>query len=390
MTQSAFTYTYSFKDIQSESGVVWVADYERHRRYPVQVSVDDSKLFSADYSTVSAPIADLIDLGVAVHTADRLSVRRNDRPYHIHLIVPVRCPEALSSASVQELLTDVLYEYTHDHWTFTFVKRTDGGRPVEFKKPLQFPVEPQPVTEVALWSGGLDSLAGLCNRLTSSPATQYILFGTGSNPHVHRVQLDVANAVKQQFSMAKLINLVQVPIHLSEISGRPVNRDLRARGFVFLLLGAACAYLQGQNSLFMYENGVGAINLPFRASEVGLDHARSVHPLSLLKMGKLVSTLLSTSFQFRNPFLFWTKAQMCKVFKDTFSTSLIASTITCDRLHRQIPMQCGCCSSCLLRRQALAVHAINDTTGYVIEGRIPRPADTLHLQAMLDQVIIHC
>src|SRR5678816_1680692 len=29
---------------------------------------------------------------------------------------------------------------------------------------------------------------------------------------------------------------------------------------------------------------IGAINLPFRASEVGLDHTRSAHPLSLLYM----------------------------------------------------------------------------------------------------------
>jgi 7-cyano-7-deazaguanine synthase in queuosine biosynthesis len=193
--------------------------------------------------------------------------------------------------------------------------------------------------------------------------------------------------------MKSCVSLTQVPIHLSETSKLRKNRDMRARGFVFLLLGSACALSLSQDSLFIYENGIGAINLPFRPSEVGLDHARSVHPRSLAMMSELVSLISESSFSFINPFLFWTKAQICDVFTKTASTELIAATTTCDRRHRQKFAQCGCCSSCLLRKQALAACGINDPTQYVVpNGRAPRAADKLHWQAMLYQnsVLEHC
>ena len=78
------------------------------------------------------------------------------------------------------------------------------------------------------------------------------------------------------------------------------------------MLGAACAYLMGQKVLYLYENGIGAINLPYRESAVGLDHSRSVHPLTLLMVSDVISELLGQEFEVKNPFLFWTKAEMCK------------------------------------------------------------------------------
>ena len=50
-------------------------------------------------------------------------------------------------------------------------------------------------------------------------------------------------------------------------------------------------------------------------------------------------------------------------------------------------MQCGFCSSCLLRRQALAVLGIQDRTAYITTHSMrPRTPDSTHLKAMLDQV----
>jgi len=133
--------------------------------------------------------------------------------------------------------------------------------------------------------------------------------------------------------------------------------------------------------------------LPFRESEVGLDHSRSVHPLSLLHMSNLVSHILGRSFVFRNPFLFQTKAQMCSVLAQYNVIDLAFLTITCDRLHRERPIQCGCCSSCLLRRQALAALGIEDRTEYLVTSHQAyvssnRSFDSNHLRAMLYQVDI--
>src|SRR5262245_5466548 len=55
---------------------------------------------------------------------------------------------------------------------------------------------------------------------------------------------------------------------------------------------------------------------------------------------------------------------------------LAFETISCDRLHREKPLQCGYCSSCFLRRQALAMHRVEDRTGYIattcpVERQVP-------------------
>ena len=155
-----------------------------------------------------------------------------------------------------------------------------------------------------------------------------------------------------------------------------------------MLLGAACAYLMDQRVLYLYENGIGAINLPYRKSAVGLDHSRSVHPLTLLKVSDIISELLGEEFQVKNPFLFWTKAEMCKTLAKDGRNDLPPLTMSCDRPHRQQPVQCGYCSSCLLRKQALAASTLEeDRTRYIVpHGKKPAGDTSLYLQHMLAQV----
>jgi hypothetical protein len=165
------------------------------------------------------------------------------------------------------------------------------------------------------------------------------------------------------------------------------NRYQRSRGFVFLLLGAICACLEGQKALYIYENGIGAMNLSFREAEVGLDHARAVHPLSVLKMKALVSHLFQDEFMFVNPFLFQTKAELCVLLRNSPVEQFVHRTISCDSRPRLggRPPQCGACSSCLLRRQALAAIGIVDSTTYH-KMELDEPADRLPLEAMLMQI----
>jgi len=154
-----------------------------------------------------------------------------------------------------------------------------------------------------------------------------------------------------------------------------------------MLLGAACGYLMGQRILYLYENGIGAINLPYRKSAIGLDHSRSVHPLTLLSVSDLISELLGEEFKVQNPFLFWTKAEMCKSLAEDGRNDLPPLTMSCDSPHRQQPIQCGYCSSCILRKQALAASRVEDKTHYIVpHGRKPVGDTSLYLQHMQFQV----
>lgn len=67
-------------------------------------------------------------------------------------------------------------------------------------------------------------------------------------------------------------------------------------------------------------------------------------------------------------------------------TEIALQTVSCDGLYRQAPMQCGYCSSCLLRRQAFAAAQIRDESGYVVNGRGCRDrSQRKYLRAILHQ-----
>lgn len=386
-----FNYHFFFEDLSSAPSPVHMTSPKRNDPSIFFAEVNDRQFLTQLQQTVPAHLADGIDIAIAVAIADRLSLRKGEQTCRIHLSIPVRHPEHFKQPALIQHLQDVLYWYTQDYWSLDFRPRTRYGREAERQNCLPFPTTRTGPLEVALWSGGLDSLAGLYTRLSSNSSTHHILFGTGMNTQIHQKQAGCAHCIAHQFS--ERTTLVQVPYRLHETKGMPKHTLQRTRGFVFLLLGAICALLEKQHVLHIYENGIGALNLPFCEAEVGLDHSLSVHPLSLLRMEALVSDLFRETFTFTNPFLFQTKAQMCAALNDSpLVKELILATFTCDRPHRDYPLQCGYCSSCLLRRQALATAmAIEDPTSYVLlellkQGRSIRPSYRHYFHAMDIQV----
>lgn len=382
-------YIYRFSAIKDKLSFVKVTNLRRNEEYDVRLAVKDHQILLKRYHQMPAKIADFVDLAATVSIADRLSIQRAGWQRCIKIILPVRDAETLSTLQIVEHLKRILYWFTGDHWFFEFIPRKSYGQPAALQMCMPCMTETRQSVEVALWSGGLDSLAGLLNRLSENLSNHYVLFGTGASNIIHSTQQKVADAVNIKFPGHT--TLVQLPVQLSHTENLPKNSCQRSRGFFFMLLGAVCAYMEGQNTLYIYENGIGAINLPFRDSEVGLDHSRAVHPSSLLYMSELLSTLLGQTFTFQNPFLFSTKAQMCEVLTSLDATDLVYNTLSCDQRRREQPTQCGCCSSCLLRRQALAASGVEIQQAYFIpsayaQDRIYNPSDGDQLRAMLDQV----
>lgn len=380
-------YSYTFSAITEKFCKVKVVDHNNRKKVDtIQLAIKDYSLLTQAGRRFPPLVADLIDIASAVSLADRMSIRRDDMPCRIEISLPVRQLELLSQSYIQEKFQDILQWYTDDNWSIKFTKRIGYHRKSEIQ--LSFIEDAQYETTIILWSGGLDALAGAYHQLSSNIVSHLTLVGSGSNLINHKLQKNVAAGIESLFP--NRIQLVQIPFYLKNTKSFSKDSGLRTRGFVFTLLGSACAYLLRQSSLYVYENGIGAINLPFTKAEVGVDHSRSVHPLSLHYMSELISDLFENSFSLRNPYLFSTKAQMCSYLSSNNATDLITRTVSCDRRHRRKPSQCGYCSSCLLRRQALAAQEITDRTQYIITDsaslRKKEPEDSLHLRAMLSQV----
>jgi hypothetical protein len=377
-------FTLLFKSVMSNGGNICLHDHSKNKESNVRIAVDDSAFSYRIQKEFPSIIADLIDLAVSIHAADRLTFQSlRQQQTRIHVVLPIRHPEILNQSFFQDKLSSLLEWATGSRWIFEFSKRVDFGRAVE-QQPLLTSSDPY-INEVALWSGGLDALAGLYTRIKENREISFMLFGTGSNDNAYARQERVFQALQPSFPGR--LNLCRVPIRFSESNLYKKNKISRARGVVFTLLGSACAYLMGQKVLHLYENGIGAINLPYRKSAVGLDHSRSVHPLTLLRVSDLISELVGEKFRVQNPFLFWTKAEMCQQLAENAKYGLPALTISCDSPHRKQPIQCGYCSSCILRKQALAASRIEDQTNYIVpHGARPAGDIRLYLQHMLAQV----
>jgi 7-cyano-7-deazaguanine synthase in queuosine biosynthesis len=301
-------------------------------------------------------LEDLIDVAVTAYVTDR-AIRRQrppgekgsllwSRDFELH--IPVTEPARWNQAEVRGLLSDALEFLTEDRWSFRFLQRE--GRPVQ---QVLFP--PTPPIRVSLFSGGLDSLAGLVLDLEKREEGQICAVTCATSSRLLHKQKQILRGL-QRGASDRLIPVI-LPVKLVQSSqGYNSNENTqRARGFLFCILGAVAALMGGVDELSIYENGVGAINLPLSDAQLGAQSSRAANPVAFQKIERFLSVLLGRKFSLTLPYLFATKGQMCRRLNISTSRELALQTVSCD----SFPMrssgadQCGFCTSCLLRRQAL-------------------------------------
>ena len=324
--------------------------------------VNDGQLSGAFGSSLPPRLADLVDLAMAVYYLDRRAVRvrsphilTGQRGFNIRL--PVRDLELWSRGEIAEKLTDLLYWYTEDRWSFTFTPHQEPPRPSEAEQYL-FPSPVKQPAVTVLFSGGLDSLVGLVAQLERYRDHSFVLLSGCTHDRIGAIQRDLVTRLRKdwQNTSRELIS-IRVPFGIRKPRGTAgEEKSQRSRGFVFLVLGAVAAVMAQSQSLWVHENGVGAVNLWLNEGQLGVDNARGVHPLSLIRMAEFLGPILQQPLQIKNPCQFWTKGQMCQALKRVGLDDLVPKkTASCDGFPlriRGVP-QCGLCTSCLLRRLAL-------------------------------------
>jgi hypothetical protein len=263
--------------------------------------VKDEPLSHAFGSILPPRLADLIDLAMAVYYADRRAVRvrspyilTGQRDFDIRL--PVRDLELWSQGEIAEKLTDILYWYTEDRWSFTFAPRQAPPRASETEQYLSsLPVQQPAIT--VLFSGGLDSLAGLVMQLERYPDYSFVLLSGYTHDRMGRIQRDLVKHLRRDWQKpsGELIS-IRVPFGIRKPQGiAREEKSQRSRGFVFLVLGAVAAVKARSQSLWVHENGVGAVNLWLNEGQFGVDNARGVHPLSLIRMAEFLGLILHST-----------------------------------------------------------------------------------------------
>lgn len=325
--------------------------------------VEDLPMATAFGDVVPPMCADLVDVAVAVYVADRLCRRhplrapRSERLWQrrMHLEVPVRAPDRWNTG-VGESLAELLGYLTDDLWTLSFVpRRPEAARPSEAQGAL-FREPPPPPASAALFSGGLDSLAGLVVRLTEQPAETLVVFSGRTNKRIGSPQRALLHALAQAFP--RRIRTVAVRFGLDRRQRGAYDREepsQRTRGFVFQSFGAVMARMAGLDHLHVYENGVGAINLPYTDAQLGTQATRATHPVTLRLMSALLARVFDSPFKVALPYAFATKGELCVALREAGLGHLARQSVSCDGFPQRVKhaAQCGVCPPCLLRRQSL-------------------------------------
>ena len=121
-------------------------------------------------------------------------------------------------------------------------------------------------------------------------------------------------------------------------------------------------------------------------SQIGIDNSRSIHPITLQMLSRLLSLIGGHDFTIKNECAYLTKAEMCSDAAVKRVSSNIAMTFSCDGfpVRRRKFAQCGFCTSCILRRQALetAMLASLDGDEYGCDLRAEGPFDAHHLRPL--------
>ncbi len=335
-------------------------------------------------------VVDLLDVAVAVYLADRLALRRLPGVKHggqahprrdLHVRLPVSDPAFWSAGEVGTVLGDTLHFLTGDAWEFSFEPIVRTEIPRADQQEYLFDLPPDRPPRVMLFSGGLDSFAGAVHQLEDAEHFHVLVSGSTHHRMAERQRAQTARLLAGRDHVAQHLvvahGLVDKPDNLRGESSQ------RSRGFLHVSLGAATALLLEVQELSVYENGLGALNLPFDASQIGLETSRAVHPGFLRLMERLLAHVGGTPFAIRTPFLFRTKAETLRHPRMRHFGAGIAETFSCDRFpnyHEHCP-QCGQCPSCVLRRLSLEAAGLADldpSLGYSHDVKDPftplRPA----------------
>jgi hypothetical protein len=331
-----------------------------------------------------ATASDLIEIAARIYAIDRLVQRPSAQPARagstwardLRAEMPVRKPQLWNAHA--GLLTELLAWLTDDTWSVEFCQLPEGAGPLDESQGFLFETVPHGSAPV-LFSGGLDSAAGLAAHLADGDA---VAISVDTNNWMQHVQRRVLNNLQSVSGHRCLPLRYRVSVGASS-----VESSQRSRGLLFLAVGIATSWALGQDRLGVFENGIGAINLPYLRSQFGSQATRSMHPRTLRLTEQLAGAISSRPFRIDAPALTATKAQVIGMAPAAADPAL-ALTVSCDtgfsaRVRDHAP--CGACTSCLLRREAL--HAagradLDAATAY----RVSSPTRSVTLQAMLWQV----
>ena len=317
--------------------------------------------FVEDPEALPLRIIDLLQLASYVFCADR-QANRGERESlsntawsrSFDFFMPVLDYEFWSIPSVSQALADALTFMTGDRsYNFHFSKATVNPTLQDNKQLLLFQHEytgisvPQK-TDIMLFSGGLDSLAGAIERLNKYPDRTLCLVSHRSNKVTTHTQATLIEHLQAKYQK----RIIQYGFECHNRNGMPSRDETqRTRMFLFASIAFAISHCYDKNEFYIFENGITSINLSKQMDVANARASRTTHPKTIALLREFFKHF-NQSFNIIVPYYNKTKAEILHVFKTYEECSLITSSVSCSSTRtkpKTEATQCGCCSQCIDR-----------------------------------------
>lgn len=344
------------------------------------VKLEIGAISQAMLDNVPSAFVDLLEIATYVYCADQAVARGGDGVNNLgadwrrrlFFRIPVREPDLWSSKRVRTALLNTLGFLSEDEYDFEFTKLTDGPPVQEYLFTGQND-GPERVEEVALFSGGLDSLGGAVQEAVVDKRRMALITHQPTKKLVRRYR-KLTGELTERSALEPMF--VPVTINKSKVLGREYTQ--RSRSFLYMALGATVAQMLGLARIRFYENGVISFNFPPSAQVVGARATRTTHPQVMNGYAEILSLVAGRRFDVENPFLWKTKADVVGGIISAGCGDLIRFSTSCTHTWEMTNLHphCGACSQCIDRRFAVlaaGAETLDPEEGYkvklLVDGR---------------------
>lgn len=309
---------------------------------------------------------DLFYISLMVFYADR-KVLRSVRPDAWTRCITVYMPVlSLDKWNANKQLLELMLDFlTGDHWHFNFRERTLNKYETLRKEVIQKSKKKLSATEFCMLSGGLDSFIGATNLLASGHKPIFVgNYNGGKGVSVYQKKVIDLLCTHFDYDKDRFYQFYASPKSGKEDSTR--SRSLMFFAHAILLASG----MSNSVTLYVPENGVISLNIPLTVHRLGSLSTRTTHPRFMGMLRQLLANM-GLPIAIVNPYQFKTKGEMLNECLDAqFLKNNVKWTMSCSHpdLGRYSgdsePSHCGCCLPCTIRRAAIKIAGITDTSKY--------------------------
>jgi 7-cyano-7-deazaguanine synthase in queuosine biosynthesis len=331
-------------------------EYREHESVPPNVRIALPRFVRSVFH-LPPRLLDLLEIAAYVFCADRMEHRGPTDAVEYHawsrsweFVIRVRDHAFWTSSAAGTRMAEALEFMTGDRrYRFSFQPGHETP-PTSLFDDADVEVSDSPGMAIALFSGGLDSLAGALTVLKDTDR-HVCLVSHRSQAGVMTTQNGLVSALKERFRGR--VEHYQFGCSLRD--ARAPDESQRTRAFLFASIAYSIAARFGTREFIAFENGVTSLNFARRQDAINARTSRTTHPKTLGLLERLFREFGDTPVRVAAPFADCTKADVVRIIRKSGHQDLLPSSVSCSKTFRAGggATHCGVCFQCVDRQLAM-------------------------------------